>query len=154
MAAYLLDSSAAVKLYVAERGTPWLIHLASAAQGHELFIVRITAVEIVAALYRRVRAMALTSAQAVGAVAALRRDLTGSYRIIEVSPVLADQALLMAARHGLRGYDCVQLAGAVLAHNARVAAGISPLALVSADAELNAAAQAEGLNVDDPNTHP
>ena len=50
----------------------------------------------------------------------------------------------MAARHGLRGYDCVQLAGAALAHNARVAAGISPLAVVSADTGVNAAAQAEG----------
>ena len=38
--------------------------------------------------------------------------------------------------------------------NARIAAGLSGFVLVSAAAELNAAASAEGLHVDDPNAHP
>jgi predicted nucleic acid-binding protein len=154
VAAYLLDSSAAVKLYVAERGTRWLIHLASVAQGHELFIVRVTAVEIAAVLYRRVRARTLTAVQAATAMAALQHDLSSSYHIIEVSPTLGTEALRIAAQHGLRGYDCVQLAGATLAHTARISAGLSPLIMVSADLELNGAAQTEGLGVEDPNTHP
>lgn len=32
--------------------------------------------------------------------------------------------------------------------------GIGPLTLISADVELNQAAQAEGLLTDDPNQHP
>jgi uncharacterized protein len=32
--------------------------------------------------------------------------------------------------------------------------GLSPLTLVSADKDLNAAATAKGMAVDDPNTHP
>jgi predicted nucleic acid-binding protein len=154
VAAYLLDSSAAVKLYVAERGSGWLIALADSTLAHELFIIRITAVEIAAALYRRARTGALTIAQTTTTVSALRRGVASTYRVIEVSPVLLDQALIVAERRGLRGYDCVQLARALLTHEARLTAGLSALILVSADAELNAAATFEGLSVDDPNHHP
>jgi predicted nucleic acid-binding protein len=129
-------------------------YLAGPAQGHELFFVRITAVEIAAALYRRVRGSTLAAAQAASAVAALRRDLGGIFRVVEVSSVLAHLALSIAERHRLRGYDCVQLAAALLTQQARLAAVLSPLTLVSADAELNTAARPEGLAVDDPNDHP
>jgi hypothetical protein len=48
----------------------------------------------------------------------------------------------------------VQLAAAIEANKERVANGLSVLVLVSADAELNDAALAEGFGVEDPNTHP
>ena len=47
------------------------------------------------------------------------------------------------------GYDAVQLAATL-----EVRAKIPSLILVSADAALNTAAAAEGLQVEDPNTHP
>jgi len=99
-----------------------------------LFVVRLTAIEIAAAFYRRVRAQTIGLAQAARATAALQRDLNGSYRVIEVNAVLADRALRVAEQHGLRGYDCVQLAGAVLVHEARLSAGLTSLTLLSADA--------------------
>lgn len=43
---------------------------------------------------------------------------------------------------------------ALEANTQRVARGVPPATLVSADAELNAAATAEGIAVDDPNGHP
>jgi uncharacterized protein len=49
----------------------------------------------------------------------------------------------------LRGYDAVQLAAALEIHFQ-----IPSLTLLSAGVDLNAAAAAEGLSVDDPNTHP
>ncbi|MGO9469479.1 MAG: hypothetical protein ACLQIB_44780 [Isosphaeraceae bacterium] len=49
----------------------------------------------------------------------------------------------------MRGYDAVQLAAALQVHSQ-----IPSLTLLSADADLNAAAVAEGLSVDDPNNHP
>jgi len=55
----------------------------------------------------------------------------------------------LVRRHGLRGYDAVQLAAVLEIH-----ATDPSLTLLSADAELNAAALAEGLTVDDPNLHP
>ncbi len=50
MVAYFLDSSAAVKLYVVEPGTAWLTKLVDPADSNEIFVVRITPVEIAAAL--------------------------------------------------------------------------------------------------------
>jgi uncharacterized protein len=55
--------------------------------------------------------------------------------------------------HRLRAYDAVQLAVALEVNRIHQMAG-SPVTLVSADRDLNAAATAEGLTVDDPNSHP
>ena len=57
-------------------------------------------------------------------------------------------------KHGLRGYDAVQLAAAIQVRDERLALGASPPTLVSADTELNAAAMMEGLRVENPNHHP
>jgi uncharacterized protein len=59
------------------------------------------------------------------------------------------EAASLARRHGLRGYDAVQLAAALEVH-----ANVPSLTLLSADANLNSAATAEGLSVDDHNSHP
>jgi hypothetical protein len=48
----------------------------------------------------------------------------------------------------------VQLAVAREVQGRRLALGLTGITLVSADQELNAAASAEGLPVDDPNRHP
>jgi hypothetical protein len=48
----------------------------------------------------------------------------------------------------------VQLASATALHAVRSASGLPALTFVSADTELNAAATAEGMPVDDPNLHP
>ena len=65
-----------------------------------------------------------------------------------VSAGLVAQAATLARRHALRGYDAVQLAAALEIH-----ATDPSLTLLSADAELNTAATAEGLSVEDPNSH-
>jgi len=64
------------------------------------------------------------------------------------------EASRLAETLALRGYDAVQLAAAIAANNERVLNGLSPLIMVSADGELNDAARAEGLNVEDPNSNP
>ena len=57
-------------------------------------------------------------------------------------------------RHArLRAYDAVQLAVALEVNRIHQMAG-SPITLASADRDLNAAATAEGLAVDNPNYHP
>jgi predicted nucleic acid-binding protein len=60
----------------------------------------------------------------------------------------------LATKHALRGYDAVQLAAALEANDERIANELTPLTLVSADDELNTAAQAEGLTVENPNAYP
>ncbi len=64
-----------------------------------------------------------------------------------------DEAVILARKYALRGYDAVQLATVLEVHNERTALGLSPLILLSADTELNDAAIAEGLTVDNPNNY-
>jgi predicted nucleic acid-binding protein len=73
---------------------------------------------------------------------------------VEINPPLILRATTLAESYALRGYDAVQLAAALTIHDERVAAGLPTLTLVSADNDLNAAATAEGLAVDNPNNHP
>jgi uroporphyrinogen-III synthase len=59
----------------------------------------------------------------------------------------------LAKQHALRGYDTIQLASAL--EIAALAQQLQPpFILVSADDELNAAAAAEGLTVENPNSNP
>ena len=60
----------------------------------------------------------------------------------------------LAEKHGLRGYDAVQLASVLEIHRQHLAVGLPSPVLVSADAELNSAALAEGLQIENPNLHP
>jgi uncharacterized protein len=82
-------------------------------------------------------------------VADFQLDFARQYRVVEVSAGLIVEAATLARRHALRGYDAVQLAAVLEIH-----AADSSLRLLSSDAELNTAATAEGLLVDDPNSHP
>ena len=148
MAVCSLDGRAAVKRYVRETGTAWIRNLADPAAGHFLYIARITDVEMTSAIARR-RQSTLTLAQAASALNRFRQDFAQQYRIVEITIPLLRQASQLADTHVLRAYDAVQLAAALDIYQ------LDPsLTLVSADADLNAAATAEGLAVEDPNTHP
>ena len=149
MAAFFLDTSTVLKRYVQETGTAWVQALAAPTVRHSLFVVRITLAETVAAITRRERGGSITPQDAATAVADFQLDFARQYRVVEVSAGLVAQAATLARRHALRGYDAVQLAAALEIH-----ATDPSLTLLSADAELNTAATAEGLTVDDPNSHP
>jgi predicted nucleic acid-binding protein len=157
---YFLDSSACVKLYLNEVGTTWLRALVAARDLvvdlpiHEFIITRITVVETAATLYRRAHKSTGDFAEARAGVASLERDSRDLFRLIEMSPALVSAALDVAARRGLRAYDCLQLGGALLAHQARLAVGPPNLRFVCADLELNAAAESEGLTVINPKDRP
>jgi predicted nucleic acid-binding protein len=149
VAAFFLDTSTVLKRYVLETGTAWVQALAAPSARHSLFIVRITLAETIAAITRRERGGTITPHDAATALADFQLDFTHQYRIVEVSAGLVAQAATLARRHGLRGYDAVQLAATLEIHATDPA-----LTLLSADTDLNAAALAEGLTVEDPNSHP
>ncbi len=154
MAAYYFDTSALVKRYAQEVGTAWVMNVTDPAAGHDIYIVRITGPEMVAALFRKVRTREIIQADAVRAAANFKTDFQTQYQIVEVTVDVADHAMTLAEQHGLRGYDAVQLAAALELHVVRDGMGLPPLTFVSADSDLNVAAQAEGVSTDDPNTHP
>ena len=121
---------------------------------HELFLTRIARVEVVAAVTRRGRGNVVPAATAAAPVAQFRYDAAHQYNILEVTPALLADAERLAEVHGLRGHDAVQLAVTVEMHRTRATAGLTPLTFISADQELNVAATAEGLTVDNPAMHP
>lgn len=61
--------------------------------------------------------------------------------------------MTLAEKHGLRGYDSVQLAAAVELQIVRNSLSLSGITFVCADDHLNVAAVAEGLLVENPNNH-
>jgi uncharacterized protein len=154
MADYFFDTSGLVKRHVAEVGSAWVRSLTHAKAGHTFYIARITAVEVVAAITRRQRGGSLSSAQAGAILGYFRRHLTGRYFILEINPALLAAAMILSRKHGMRAYDAVQLAAALEIDRSNQQAGFGQVTLISADRELNAAATAEGLTVDDPNNHP
>jgi uncharacterized protein len=149
VAVYFLDTSAAVKRYVQEIGTAWIRTLADPAAGHFLYVARITDVEVTAAIARRRGQPGLTPAQATAALNQFRQDFAQDYRISEITIPLLRHASQLADTHVLRAYDAVQLAAALQIYRQEPS-----LTLVSADVALNTAAAAEGMTVEDPNTHP
>jgi hypothetical protein len=63
-------------------------------------------------------------------------------------------AMDLSEKHGLKGYDSIQLATALELQTSQSSTALLPLIFVSADDKLNTAAQAEGLIVENPNNHP
>jgi predicted nucleic acid-binding protein len=154
MADLFLDTSALIKRHVRETGSAWIRSLVQAKTAHVLYITRITAVEVTSAITRRQRPGDLTRAQANAILGHFRRHLAQRYRVLELTPTLFADAMLAARKHRLRAYDAVQLAVALDVHRRQQDAGMGMVTLISADRDLNLAAVAEGLPVDDPNSHP
>ena len=153
MAAYFFDSSAIVKRYLSEVGSAWVTNIAALVAGNEVYLARITFVEVISAVTRKSRGSGLSATGATKAIADFRRDFANEYALIEQTPTLVEWAADLAEVHALRAYDAVQLAAALEIDAHVKSAGASKITLVSADGALNTAAIAEGLAVDDPNTH-
>ncbi len=153
MAVYFVDSSALVKRYVQEVGTPWVRRLTHRGQAHEIYLASITPVELTAAVARRRRGKTLSAPQASSILSRFRKHLAGRYTVLELTPVLLAEAMRLANSQELRAYDAVQLAAVLELKRQWVDAGIS-VVLVSADQDLNDAAAVEGLTVEDPLHHP
>jgi uncharacterized protein len=150
VAAYFVDSSALVKRYVQEVGTAWVRGLTHRRTGNQIHLARITIVEVTSAVARRRGGRTITAAQASSILSRFRKHVAGRYTILEITPALLADATTLANRHELRAYDAVQLA--TVRELNRISQG--GIVLVSADKDLNDAATAEGVAVDDPNTHP
>lgn len=155
MAIYFFDSSGIVKRYNRETGTTWVLGLTDAAAGHAIYLARITGVEVVSAITRQGRSSGSAASATANAITQFRHEFTSVFQVVEITPNLIDRAMILAETHALRGYDAVQLAAALEVNAICLTLpGAPSLTLVSADAALNAAAVAEGLAVDDPNSHP
>ncbi len=73
MADYFFDTSALVKRHVNETGSPWVRSLIRAKATYRIYIARITAVEVFAAITRRQHNGDLSAAQAGAILGHFRR---------------------------------------------------------------------------------
>jgi predicted nucleic acid-binding protein len=151
--AYFFDSSALAKCYLNEAGTAWTRALMQPAAANALYAVAITELEVTSAIVRRQRSGSLSATEAAVVLGDFRQDFQNEFQVLDVAATLVASAAALVEVYGLRAYDALHLAGA-LEVNKKRAVTAAPLTLVSADQELNAAAVAEGLAVEDPNQHP
>ena len=154
MPLYFFDSSATVKRYALESGSRWVVGVLRPSVGNTIFVAHITGVETVSALARKRRGNYLTVDEAAKAISRFQRHFSRRYQKLALTDDIITTAMAFADKHDLRGYDAVQLATALQVDAERKGAGATPLVFVSADDELNAAASAEGLVVENPNHHP
>lgn len=137
---WFIDSSALVKRYIAETGSPFVRRLFLKGKRSHVFIVSaLTYVELIAAFARR------KPVQPQSVVQQFVLEWPGMTRIPIDHDILARGAEL-AQLHRLRAADAIQLASAL-----RVSADFPNLRLLTADAEMILAGQTESLVVENPN---
>jgi predicted nucleic acid-binding protein len=152
VASYFLDSSAIVKRYLTETGSGWVRSLTDPIAANDIFLARITGVEVVSALVRH--NPPLPQPLLNQNLSDFKADLQTQFQLISINSAVISRAMNLAEAHRLRGYDAVQLAAAVEWQLVGKGIGLLVLTFVSADVRLNAAAVAEGLAVDNPVFHP
>lgn len=153
MTAYFFDSSAIVKRYVNEQGSEWVAATTNPASGAYVYMASITGVEVVAAFARKRKGNLINPSVAAAVVSKFHDHFVNDYRIIGISDSVIARSMELADAHELRGYDAVQLGAALEVSGRRLALGATALTLVTGDSDLLAAATAEGLRTDNPNTH-
>lgn len=128
------DTSALLKLYIAETGSPALKRLVAAAEA--VATCRIAWAEAHAALARRVREVPGDATAAAQAKRALACDWP-RFLIMEVAQDVLERAAEYADTFALRGDDSVQLAAA---HALAIESGV-PVTFACFDERLNKAAK-------------
>jgi predicted nucleic acid-binding protein len=143
--ALFLDTSALVRLYDRrERGAARLVRL---CRGRRLIVARLTRVEFASALRRKQRTGEMPAAVVARVWARFEGTRQERYEVRPLDDAALDLAVQLLARHTLRAYDAVQLANAILAAR-ELAVLQTDLRFVTADRNQEAAATAEGLDVE------
>jgi predicted nucleic acid-binding protein len=132
------DTSALIKLYLAEAGSPALKKLAAGSEA--LATCRVSWAEAHAAFARRVREVPGDAAPVAEAKRALVSDWP-KFMLVELTQEIVGRAAEYADTFALRGYDSVQLAAA---HSLMLEAGV-PVTFACFDERLNKAARVLGL---------
>lgn len=151
---YFWDSSALVKRYVCETGTPWVKNTLRCSKRSERLIAKVTGAEVAAAFARKQRMGEISDRNRQKALRVFLRHFHHSYTKIEISDTVVNLAIKLTQRHPLRGYDAIQLASAMVIDNDLKRLKKPGLTLISADRVLCKAAQDEGLIMVNPNNYP
>lgn len=135
-----LDTSALIKLYVAEEGTDSVQEAVSRV--NVVAASRVSYVEARAALARAWRESRIGKQDLRHAVSGLNEDWE-RFLVLEVTSDLARRAGDLAEEYALRAYDALQLASALILKGS-IGAEVS---FLSFDEDLSHAAESAGLTV-------
>lgn len=142
-----LDTSALIKRFVSEKGSPLILALIK--RNEPIATAKIAYAEIYAGLTRKLREGGLSNAQYALACRQFEADWHAYIRVD-----LHDDTLFLARdlirRHPLKGFDAIHLASAISFKNALG----EEITFVAADDRLLRAARAEHLRILHPETDP
>ena len=157
MGTYFLDTSAVVKRYIVETGSEWVTTLCRPLSNHTIIISQATLVEAVAAICRKAKeqdaSQRISEIDRDRNISRFRQNAQQQYNLVQVTSAIYTQAGDLCRLHRLRAYDAVQLTCALEVRTTLAPLQIAPI-FVSADINLLNIAQAEGLNVENPNSYP
>lgn len=150
---FFLDTSALVKCYRAEAGSPWVNALL--LRESRLYVSPITEAELLATLAReRKQQPGKLHATFDAVIRRARRELAETFRVMQPTRRLFELAADVALSGDVRGCDAVQLAAALRLNEALAARGArAPVVFVAADDILLRAASARALAVENPLDH-
>jgi uncharacterized protein len=151
---YFLDSSAVVKRYITETGSGWIQQLTAQSANNQLFLARITWVEVLSALSRRQREGFLDRPTLIQIKTVFQTHVDRQYEILEVDRPLTEAAGDLVTQYPLRAYDAIQLAAALQLKATLNQAELPDPIFLTADQRLLTIAQATGLPTDNPNNYP
>lgn len=151
------DTSAVVKRYVAEMGSEWVKTQCELAAGNTIILSYATLVEAVAAFCRKARqqdfSQRISEADRDRHIKLFRQDVEEQYYVVRVTKPIYLRAGNLCRSYKLRSYDAVQLATALIMNERLITDGKAALVFVSADVELLNVAEAEGLDIQNPNAY-
>lgn len=150
MSQFFIDTSALAKRYIPEIGSIWINSWIVPQANNEIIISPLATVEMISLLTRRQRESSITLLQRVSMQKDFQFHVQEQYLGIDLDDNVLERARDLLLKHPLRTLDALQLACALEAAHLF---DIQPT-FISADTRLLAAASAEGLPTDDPNTHP
>lgn len=150
---YFLDTSAVIKAYIQEVGSGYVKELLSNSS-NVLFVTVIVGAEGIAGLNKRHRIGDISTNDWNVARSDFLRDYRYRFKKTRISKSVIDKAISLLDQHPLRGYDSVQLTSALLIHDLLQRRRKVSLTFVCADTLLCNIASSEGLNIENPLSHP
>lgn len=167
MPAYFFDTNALIKVYIHERGSPWVNAAMASKPSPDIYISELARVELPSALYKVERIRGYSQALTDTAINRFHADLrlsapTRRLKVFEIVP-LSDQVLTLAdtllrkyrtgTPYALRSLDAIQVAFATLVRSSLPPAERGGLTFVTVDRQLRGVAGAEGFPTINPE-HP
>ncbi len=159
MAVYFMDTSAVVKRFHYEIGSSWVRNIFAATEPDEdgarelIYASALGLVEVPAAFAILERTRKITTVLRDELFHAFVTSRRAELEIVPVTNAILLDAAALTQKHPLKAYDAVQLASALDLQNTLRELELH-LVFVTSDKQLVQAAQAEGLQVENPAWHP